>query len=108
VTAVLESSARPGGCICGAVRYELTADPVTLYACHCTDCQRATGTSFALSMIVTHEAVALVRGEPELHECRLDDGRHLVASARGSHLDAQRSVLVPVARRRASLRGAAG
>ena len=71
----MEFSPRPGGCVCGAVRYELTADPVTLYACHCTDCQTAMGASFALSMIVNRESVVLVRGEPELHECRLDDGR---------------------------------
>ena len=71
----MEFSPRPGGCVCGAVRYELTVDPVTFYACHCTDCQTATGASFALSMIVAREAIALVQGEPELHECRLDDGR---------------------------------
>jgi hypothetical protein len=71
----MEFSPLPGGCVCGAVRYQLTADPVTLYACHCTDCQTATGSSFALSMIVNRDAVALVRGEPELHEFRLDAGR---------------------------------
>ncbi len=64
-----------GGCLCGAVRYELIADPVTLYACHCTDCQTSTGTSFALSMIVNRESVALVRGDPELHAFHMDDRR---------------------------------
>lgn len=36
-----------GGCLCGALRYRVTAEPLTLYACHCTDCQRRTGTAFA-------------------------------------------------------------
>jgi len=71
----MEFSPKPGGCICGAVRYALVADPITLYACHCTDCQKATGASFALSMIVARDAVARVEGEPELHACPLDDGR---------------------------------
>jgi len=29
-----------GGCQCGAVRYEATTIPLTLYTCHCTECQR--------------------------------------------------------------------
>ena len=64
-----------GGCQCGAVRYELRGDPVTVYACHCTDCQTGTGTSFALSMFVQRDDIALLRGMPELIEVRLAAGR---------------------------------
>jgi hypothetical protein len=39
-----------GGCLCGAVRYRIHADPLTLYACHCTDCQRQSGSAFGLSL----------------------------------------------------------
>ena len=38
-----------GGCQCGAVRYEIAALPLLLYTCNCTDCQRQTGSSFALT-----------------------------------------------------------
>ena len=27
-----------GGCLCGAVRYEVRARPFFVYMCHCTDC----------------------------------------------------------------------
>jgi len=64
-----------GGCFCGDVRYSLNEDPSTLYACHCTDCQRQTGTSFVLSMWVKEEALALLQGEPRRYEIRLTDGR---------------------------------
>jgi hypothetical protein len=37
-----------GGCACGAIRYEIDADPVTIYACHCTMCQRQSGSAFGL------------------------------------------------------------
>ena len=33
-----------GGCLCGAVRYEIGADPMFAAHCHCRDCQKATGT----------------------------------------------------------------
>ncbi len=64
-----------GGCLCGAVRYRLVEDPLTLYACHCTDCQRQTGSSFALSMMVRIPALELVRGEPRECDVTLPDGR---------------------------------
>jgi hypothetical protein len=41
-----------GGCVCGATCYRLTAEPLTLYACHCTDCQKRSGSAFGLSMWV--------------------------------------------------------
>ncbi len=66
---------QPGGCECERVRYQLTSDPVTVYACHCTDCQIATGASFALSMYVARDAIKLLRGEPHFLEFFLPDGR---------------------------------
>ena len=41
-----------GGCQCGAIRYEITSFPLLLYTCNCTDCQRQTGSAFALNMPV--------------------------------------------------------
>ncbi len=72
---------QPGGCGCEKVRYPLTSDPVTVYACHCTDCQTATGASFALSMYVARDAIKLLRGEPQLREFSLPDGRERRAFA---------------------------
>jgi hypothetical protein len=66
---------QPGGCFCGDVRYALSEDPLTLYACHCTDCQRQTGTSFVLSMVVRREALELVRGQLQEYSVELPDGR---------------------------------
>ncbi len=39
-----------GGCTCGAIRYELTAEPLIVHACHCRDCQRITGSAFVLNL----------------------------------------------------------
>lgn len=64
-----------GGCLCGVVRYSLSEDPLTLYVCHCTDCQRQTGASFALSMLVRLEALEIVRGRPHEYSVEMEDGR---------------------------------
>ncbi len=53
-----------GGCQCGAVRYAIAAAPLTLYACHCSDCQRQTGSAFALSLMVPRAAVLITQGTP--------------------------------------------
>ena len=37
-----------GGCVCGSVRYEISQNPTRIYACHCTDCQRATTSAFSI------------------------------------------------------------
>lgn len=64
-----------GGCLCGALRYRVTAEPLTLYACHCTDCQRRTGTAFAQSMVVPRESVVLEQGTPVEYRVPMPDGR---------------------------------
>jgi hypothetical protein len=52
-----------GGCPCGAVRYEIGSFPLLLYTCNCTDCQKASGSAFALNMPVRAKALRMLRGE---------------------------------------------
>jgi len=51
-----------GGCQCGAIRYQIEGDPLTLAACHCTECQRQSSSAFGLSMVVAKEAFAITGG----------------------------------------------
>ncbi|MGH0029332.1 MAG: GFA family protein [Myxococcota bacterium] len=69
-----------GGCPCGDVAYALGEDPLSVYACHCTDCQSATGSAFSLAMIVRRDALRVVRGEPVEHGFATPDGRDKSAS----------------------------
>jgi hypothetical protein len=64
-----------GGCHCGALRYEISAAPILTYTCHCTDCQRITGTAFSLAIIVLESAFRLTKGEPRPVERIAESGR---------------------------------
>ncbi len=64
-----------GNCLCGAIRFTVLEEPLTVYACHCADCQRRTGSALALSMIVHRSAVHLDLGEPVVYSATLADGR---------------------------------
>ena len=54
-----------GGCSCGEVRYQLLAAPMTVHCCHCTDCQRHTGSAFVLNAIIETSAIKLIKGDLE-------------------------------------------
>ena len=47
-----------GGCLCGAVRYTLKEGMrLAPYACHCTDCQKRTGTAFSEHMLFAEKDI---------------------------------------------------
>lgn len=56
-----------GGCACGAVRYEISADPVMSANCYCRDCQRSTGGAMASVMVVPKSAFRLTKGDLKYH-----------------------------------------
>ncbi len=56
------SESLQGGCQCGAVRYQIDAKPVALAVCHCTDCQKQSGSAFGMSLVVPRDAFS-VSGE---------------------------------------------
>ena len=58
---------RTGGCLCGAIRYELSADPVFSVACHCRACQYTSGGSPTLAMVFPKSALKIVKGEPRTY-----------------------------------------
>jgi hypothetical protein len=55
-----------GACLCGAVRIELTEPPIVAYYCHCTRCQRRSGTGASVSTRVPPGSVRIVSGEDKV------------------------------------------
>ena len=64
-----------GRCLCGAVTFEILQAPFLGYACHCSDCQRRTGSAFSLTMMCQRESLEVTRGEPSVYRAELPDGR---------------------------------
>jgi hypothetical protein len=53
-----------GGCACGAIRYEVNAEPIAMFNCHCRDCQRMTGGAYTPVVYVPAKAFKLTKGAP--------------------------------------------
>ena len=76
-----------GGCLCGAVRYELTAPLAGAGYCHCTRCQRRTGTGASANGRVPRSGFRLLSGAELLDSFVPPDGAAKVFCRRcGSHL----------------------
>ncbi|MEN9864764.1 MAG: hypothetical protein RL748_354 [Pseudomonadota bacterium] len=68
-----------GGCACGQVRYRLLRNPMFVHCCHCTRCQRETGTPFAHHAMIEFTQMSLLCGEVEYVKVPTDSGnRHWV------------------------------
>src|SRR6516165_2312193 len=50
-----------GGCLCGAVRYTSNSAPEFVGVCHCRDCQKYTGSAFAI-MVGLPKTALQIRG----------------------------------------------
>lgn len=55
-----------GGCQCGSVRYEITGPPTVVYACHCTECQKQSGSAFAMAAVIPQENFRITKGAPAM------------------------------------------
>ncbi len=62
-----------GQCLCGAVKYELTAPPARMAQCHCKDCQRASGTGHMSLAFFAEDDVRIV-GEIAEYAVTADSG----------------------------------
>lgn len=64
-----------GGCSCRTVRYRLTARPLFVNCCHCSWCQRETGSAFAVNAMVETDRIVLLAGAPATVDTPSASGR---------------------------------
>ena len=61
-----------GGCVCGALRYRAGGAPLRVTVCHCTWCQRRTGSAFGVSAVFEATRVEL-HGPARLYRHQSDE-----------------------------------
>jgi hypothetical protein len=64
-----------GGCSCGEVRYRLKAEPLIVHCCHCTLCQRQTGSAFVINALIETSRIEAVKGAPVPVSMPTESGR---------------------------------
>lgn len=69
------SAIMTGGCHCGAIRFEVSAEPVGTAHCFCTDCQKLTGTQMTTNVLVPKSAFKVTKGEPAMYSATGDSGK---------------------------------
>jgi hypothetical protein len=57
-----------GGCLCGAIRYEIIGAPLRVINCYCEDCRKAGGAMAHTGVVVEKSRFLLSRGAPKTFE----------------------------------------
>ena len=68
---------RTGGCLCGAIRYESSGEPVFALQCHCRDCQRQSGSAFVAAVRVPSAEFRITKGAPKRYVAKSDSGNEI-------------------------------
>jgi hypothetical protein len=68
---------RRGGCLCGAVRYELEGKPRIGVSCYCRDCQYISGGGPAYALVAARRDLTIVKGTPKAYWTESDSGRRV-------------------------------
>jgi hypothetical protein len=63
-----------GGCLCGGVRFQVDAPLVVASYCHCTRCQRRTGTAVSAQARIATGSLRITAGEALVHTYQPPDG----------------------------------
>ena len=72
---------REGGCQCGAIRYRFAASaPITLYCCHCTECQKQASSAFGMSLWLRRAELEILSGRPKVWSRKADSGNDMVCA----------------------------
>jgi hypothetical protein len=62
-----------GGCLCGAVKYEVVGEARLFYHCHCSRCRKATGTGHASNLFLQPAALRWLLGQEHIRAFKVPE-----------------------------------
>jgi hypothetical protein len=65
-----------GGCLCGRVSYQTSADPQAVIACHCSNCRKQSGAAFSFNLLFKAGDYTQT-GETKVYPDIGDSGKHV-------------------------------
>ena len=71
-----------GGCLCGGVRYEVSAPPMFMAHCHCGECRKWSGAAHSTNVGVPPAQFRIVQGTDLLRPYRHEDRKDLAFCSR--------------------------
>ncbi len=63
-----------GSCHCGQIRFEAQVEPDRTSICHCTDCQKLSGSAFRVTVFANPGSFRLLSGQPSTYVKLADSG----------------------------------
>ncbi len=67
-----------GGCLCGAIRYECSSDPLMAVYCHCRNCQITSGGGYSTNVMAPLGSLTITAGELVSYDDSADSGNTIV------------------------------
>jgi len=67
-----------GSCHCGAIRFEAEIDPSKVHVCHCTDCQKLSGSAYRVVSRAPYDSFRVLSGQPKKYVKQADSGRNMI------------------------------
>ncbi len=68
-----------GAANAGSCRYEIRAEPLSVYLCHCTECQKQSSSAFGMSVLIARDSFVYTSGTPRKWDRTADSGRMIGA-----------------------------
>lgn len=90
-----------GSCLCGSVKYELSGDFQSFFLCHCSRCQKDTGSGHAANLFAKDSSLTWLQGEREVKTYQHPNSLHTKSfcqkcgSALPTVIESINSVMVP-------------
>lgn len=66
-----------GSCLCGNLAYEVDIPPLSVWMCHCSDCQDATNSDYQLTVLFQADRFRQTAGKAAIWHRKGDSGRDL-------------------------------